>query len=240
MMKGIVALIMVTLVLIGVGCTALAGPQAEISPVFEGLGLVQTTGDPVSTVTVKWWGQCALTTKQLNDLGIDFNSITVGGIDTGETEEFEYPDGTVEIQSITAQGVAIEFGSMPPMSTIAQIDAMLLGCVREGEAYIGLITADDLPKSMHVAALKSVAIIDGSPRATVYRIFMGVKYEIPDCRVSQSAYDAYTSEKLKVYNPSYDWQAPENKDCFVLVYFISETPYSNEVQIPVIVDKVIK
>jgi len=102
------------------------------------------------------------------------------------------------------------------------------------------ITWEDLPHSMHVAALKSVAMVSGSPRGTVYRLFMGVAYEIPNCRVSQVAYDNYLAAKIKVYNPAYNWQAPENKDCFVLVYFISEVPYGNEVEIPVIIDKVIK
>ena len=96
------------------------------------------------------------------------------------------------------------------------------------------------PKSMHVAALKSVAMVSGSPRATVYRLYQGRVYEILNCRVSQTAYDSYLAAKIKVYNPAYNWQAPENKDCFVLVYFISETPYGTEIDIPVIIDKVIK
>ena len=102
------------------------------------------------------------------------------------------------------------------------------------------ITWSDLPQSMHAAALKSVAIVDGSPRATVYRMFMGVAYEVPNCRVTQSAYDNYMADTIKLYNPAYHWNAPENKDCFVLVYFISETPYGTEIDILVIVDKVIK
>ena len=102
------------------------------------------------------------------------------------------------------------------------------------------VTWSDLPQSMHAAALKSVAIVDGSPRAVVYRMFMGISYEVPNCRVTQSAYDNYMAGTIKPYNPAYHWNAPENKDCFVLVYFISETPYGTEVDIPVIVDKVIK
>jgi len=102
------------------------------------------------------------------------------------------------------------------------------------------ITWQDLPRSMHVAALKSVAMVAGSPRAEVYRLYMGQAYVIPGCRVTQTAYDNYLAGTIHLYNPSYSWQAPENANCFVLVYFISETPYSNEVMIPVIVDKVIK
>ena len=109
-------------------------------------------------------------------------------------------------------------------------------------ADLGLeaITWEDLPKSMHVAALKSVAMVSGSPRATVIRKYLGINYEIPNCRVSQVAYDNYVAGKITVFNPAYGIDAPENKNCFVLVYFISETPYGTEVMIPVLVDKVIK
>lgn len=107
-------------------------------------------------------------------------------------------------------------------------------------AYLATLPPDVPPKSLHIAALKSVAIVDGSPRATVVRKYLGVNYETTNCRVSQVAYDYYVAGKIKVYNPSYGLGAPENKDCFVLVYFISETPYDNQVEIPVVMDKIIK
>ena len=102
------------------------------------------------------------------------------------------------------------------------------------------MTWEGLPQSMHVAALKSVAMVAGSPRATVYRMYQGTVFEIPGCRAAQQAYDSYLAGTLKVYDPVFDWQAPENKDCFTLVYFVSETPYSDEIQIPVVIDKVNK
>ena len=153
-------------------------------------------------------------------------------------------DGTWDVESpqIGASGVSQELATygLYKYTSIPQPSPGTI--IYLADLDLQAITWEDLPQSMHVAALKSVAVIDGSPRGTVYRLFMGVAYEIPNVRVSQSAYDAYTSApaKLKVYNPSYSWQAPENKDCFVLVYFISETPYGDEVQIPVIIDKVIK
>ena len=98
--------------------------------------------------------------------------------------------------------------------------------------------AQILPRSMHVAALTAV---DGvAKRATVIRKYEGVNYTIPNCRTSQQALTAYQTGELKVYNPAYNITAPENKDCFVLVYFISETPFDTEIEIPVIVDKVVK
>ena len=121
----------------------------------------------------------------------------------------------------------------------AHYDDILQQAIVRNE-YIGPTTWENIPMSMHVAALKSVALVDGSPRAVVYRLYLDKVYEIPGCRVAQVAYDNYLAGKIKVYNSSYSWQAPENKDCFVLVYFISETPYGDEVQIPVIVDKIIK
>lgn len=100
--------------------------------------------------------------------------------------------------------------------------------------------ADDLPKSMHIAALMSVSMVNGSPRGTVVRKYLGENYTLENCRVSQSAYDNYQAGKIKVYDTNYGVNAPENKDSFVLVYFISENPYDEEIEIPVIVDKVVK
>lgn len=100
--------------------------------------------------------------------------------------------------------------------------------------------ADDLPKSMHVAALTGVNMVNGSPRGTVVRKYLGENYTIENCRVSQTAYDNYQAGKIKVYDTSYGLNDPENKDSFVLVYFISENPYDEEIEIPVIVGKVVK
>lgn len=102
------------------------------------------------------------------------------------------------------------------------------------------VSGGDLPKSMHIAALKAVSLVDGSPRATVVRKYRGQNYEITDCRVSQVAYDNYLAGKIKLYDPTYGMNDSENKDSYVLVYFISEMFYSSEVEIPVIIDKVIK
>lgn len=168
-----------------------------------------------SNVIVKWYGQCRITGQQLADLGIDFVSITAGNIGAMENPE---------------KGVAIEFASMPSATALAQIDNLMPSCDREGK----------LPWSLHVAALKSVTMVDGSPRATVYRLYDGVVYEVSNCRVCQTAYDNYMAGKIQLYNPAYNWRADENKDCFVTVYFISETPYGDEVMIPVVIDKVIK
>lgn len=95
-----------------------------------------------------------------------------------------------------------------------------------------------LPKSMHIAALTAVDVV--LMRATVVRKYEGVNYTILNCRVSQQAATAYQTGALKIFNPAYNITAPENADCFVLVYFISETPYDAEIEIPVIIDKVNK
>jgi hypothetical protein len=99
-------------------------------------------------------------------------------------------------------------------------------------------TADELPHSMHIAALKAVDVV--SKKATVVRKFMGVNYEVPNCYVSLGALEAYQAGKIKLFNPAYAITAPQNADCFVMVYFISETPYDEAIEIPVIVDKVVK
>ena len=102
------------------------------------------------------------------------------------------------------------------------------------------IVWDDLKKSMHVAGLIEVYSVNGKPRAIVQRFYMGKTYDIPNCRVSQTAYDNFNDGKIKVYDSAHGWLAPENEDCFVAVYFMSETPFDNELMIPVIIDKVIK
>jgi hypothetical protein len=99
-------------------------------------------------------------------------------------------------------------------------------------------TASELPRSMHIAALKAVDV--ATKKATVIRKWMGINYEIADCRVSLIAYEHYQAGKIKVFNPAYPITAPQNADCFVLVYFISENPYDTAIEIPVIVDKVVK
>lgn len=109
-----------------------------------------------------------------------------------------------------------------------------------GDLALQEITWGDLKRSMHAAGLVDVYMVNGKPRATVRRFYMGKTYDIPNCRVSQTAYDNYISGKLKVFNDEYGWLAPENENCFVMVYFLSETPFNNELMIPVILDKVIK
>ena len=203
-------------ILIGVCLLLIAGLFAgcaiDPSPMPIMVGQVLADGSPV---VIKWYGQCRITGQQLLDIGADFVSVTCGNIGTIEAPE---------------KGVAIEFSSMPPDNVLARIDSLMPGCQREGQ----------LDWSPHAAALKSVALVEGSPRATVYRMHNGIVYEVSNCRVCQAAYDQYMSGNIKLYNPSYNWQAPENKDCFVLVDFLYEAPYGNEVGIPIIVDKIIK
>ena len=112
--------------------------------------------------------------------------------------------------------------------------------LEEWEAELALRREENLPRSMHIAALKSVAMVNGSPRGTVIRKHLGQNYEVVNCRVSQSAYTNYQAGEIKVFNPAYLITAPENADCFILMSFISETPYDTEIEIPVIMDKVVK
>jgi len=85
------------------------------------------------------------------------------------------------------------------------------------------ITAEDLPQSTHVAALKNVYLNgEGRPRVDVWRLYMGIAYEVTNCRVTQTAYDQYVDGKIELYDPLYNWLAPENEDCFVAVDYIHE------------------
>lgn len=106
------------------------------------------------------------------------------------------------------------------------------------ELVLEPIAASDLPHSMHIAALKSVDV--PNKKATVVRKWMGQNYEVPDCYVSLGALEAYQAGKIVVYNPAYPMGAAQNANSFVLVYFISENPYDTAIEIPVIVDKVVK
>jgi len=94
-------------------------------------------------------------------------------------------------------------------------------------------------ESLHVAALMSVYLSpDGYPRANVTRKYMGQNFSITNCRVSLIAYEHYQAGKIKLFNNAYPFTDPNNADCFVLVYFISETPFDDTMDIPVIIDKV--
>jgi hypothetical protein len=72
---------------------------------------------------IKWYGQGELTTAQLNELGIPFTRLYLGGIETGQV---------VEGIPVTRQGVAIECETMPFEDTLFQIDTLLPLCKREG------------------------------------------------------------------------------------------------------------
>ena len=107
-----------------------------------------------------------------------------------------------------------------------------------GDLDLSPIAAGDLPRSMHIAALTAVDV--ATKRGTVVRRWLGSNYTYTDCRVSLQALEAYQCSKLKVFDPAYAVTAPENVDCFVLVYFVSENPFDEEIEIPVVVDKVVK
>jgi hypothetical protein len=94
------------------------------------------------------------------------------------------------------------------------------------------------PQSMHVAALMAVNVT--AKKATVVRKYLGQNYTTSNCYVSLQALEAYQAGKLKLYNPAYGINSTQNADSFVLVYFISETPFDTELAIPVIIDKIVR
>jgi len=100
------------------------------------------------------------------------------------------------------------------------------------------VTADELPKSMHIAAL--VAVDAPAKKGTVARLWQGEVYTYSGCHVTQQAMDAYIGGNLKVYDTNYGWNDPENADSYVWVYFISESPFDTALEIPLIGDKVVK
>ena len=104
------------------------------------------------------------------------------------------------------------------------------------------VTSEDLPHSMHVAALSDVYLVNGSPRCDVIRLYLGEQYTVTGCRVAQQAYDSYQAGEITLYDPAYGLGDDHNKDCFVLVYFVTETPFGSgdSIELPVVVDKVIK
>ena len=100
------------------------------------------------------------------------------------------------------------------------------------------MTAADLPRSMHIAALTAVDV--PSKKGTVVRKWMGENYTYTGCYVSLQALEAYAAGKIKLFNNAFGINAPQNADSFVLVYFVSENPYDESLEIPVIVDKLVK
>ena len=94
------------------------------------------------------------------------------------------------------------------------------------------------PRSMHIAALTAVDTVN--KKGTVVRKWLGQNYTYDNCYVSLQALEAYQAGKIKLFNPAFGINAPENADSFVLVYFVSENPYDESLEIPVIVDKLVK
>lgn len=148
-------------------------------------------------------------------IDVDDTQWAVGGLDSNWTREEIQAHLNSREDEIKADIVAHS-----PVSLIKRLDL------------------SDPPQSMHVAALKSVDV--ATKKATVVRKWMGTNYETSGCYVSLGALEAYQAGKLKVFNPAYPITDPQNADCFVLVYFISETPYDTAMEIPVIIDKVVK
>ena len=102
------------------------------------------------------------------------------------------------------------------------------------------VTGTDLPQSRHVAVLKDVYMDNGKPRANVWRMWHGVAYELTNCRVSQTAYDQYQAGLIQLYNPAYDWLAPENAESFVAVDYIHENFTGTDVTLVFVDGKLIK
>jgi hypothetical protein len=115
-----------------------------------------------------------------------------------------------------------------------------LGSVYLNDLDLEAVTWEDLPQSRHIAVLKDVYLVNESPRADVWRLYLGVAYTVPECRVAQAAYDAYMDGKLELYNPAYDWLDTENEDSFVAVDFIHENFKGADIVLPFIADKLIK
>lgn len=91
------------------------------------------------------------------------------------------------------------------------------------ELDLATITADNLPRSQHIAKLVDIDTSAVRP-ATVVRKFLGETYEVK-CLVSQSAKDMYLAGTLTIGD-------------YVVVSFIDEIPDSREFNIAIIVDKV--
>lgn len=164
------------------------------------------------------------------ELGCTVKSIKKGGIIVGYEDGFE--DGELVQVPIVKQGIEIELENEDALA-ISRLDQKIYPLKRTGEPII-------MPKSMHIAALKNVSLVNGSPRATIIRKYLGQSYEITNCHVSQTAYDNYQAGKIKVYDDNYGINEPQNADCFTLVSFISENPSNNEIEIPILIDKAIK
>ena len=110
----------------------------------------------------------------------------------------------------------------------------------EFDDYIASLPEPEVepPQSMHIAALTAVDTVNR--KGTVVRKWMGQNYTYDNCYVSLQALEAYQAGKIKLFNPAFGINAPENADSFVLVYFVSENPYDESLEIPVIVDKLVK
>jgi len=94
------------------------------------------------------------------------------------------------------------------------------------------------PRSMHIAALTAVDTVN--KKGTVVRKWLGENYTYTGCYCSLQALEAYAAGKIKLFNNAFGINAPQNADSFVLVYFVSENPYDESLEIPVIVDKLVK
>lgn len=164
---------------------------------------------------------------------ISFRGVSI--IDNGDGYWQIYDPSHPATNRTASQGLLdygiFKYKSLPDLSTGAYtMDALNL------EA----ITWEDLPQSRHIGALKDVYVVDGSPRADVWRLYMGVAYVVPGCRVTQTAFDYYMAGYITLFDPAYDWLADENADCFVAVDFIHENFTGTDMVLPFVADKLIK
>jgi len=128
----------------------------------------------------------------------------------------------------TELGIQIETEEDLTEGQLARLDKVLANHHREGA----------VPRSMHIAAL--TAVNTSTKKGTVVRKWMGENYTYTGCYCSAQALAEYQAGRLKLYNNAFGINAPENADSFVLVYFVSENPYDTALEIPVIVDKLVK
>lgn len=81
---------------------------------------------------IKWFGQGTIEAEQLTELGIQYTSMIVGQVKTGETEEDWDDEGNPIISEIRKPGVAIGFPATPSDEVLERIDLILPLCKREG------------------------------------------------------------------------------------------------------------
>lgn len=119
-------------------------------------------------------------------------------------------------------------------------DGLQLDDPTVAELNLTYYTAETLPQTEHYAQVISIDLTKSLP-VEVRRWFEPAKqwYDGIWCLVEQVAVEQYQDGKIRLFDPTYSWDAPQNKDSFVTISY-RPNPANPTKEIPSVTGKVVK